>query len=319
MADVAPQGEVQQATPEQRLSAYLGVSPAPQQAAPEPELSAPEQAEDVEGVEQLASADNAEAQPSTDEEPYEELEHLGKTYEVPVSLKKAFEENRANFTKATTEAKAIAALQQQVATRAQLVEAEAQFAKYAEPEANQKARLEAVLAEYKKLDWYNMSPEQYSEQRKNRDLVAEQLEDAKAALQAKRQEFEGWRTQRSQEMLRHGQEYLNKVIPNFQAEETRLRIAQTAMQMGYTNEEVASMSDPRLVVALHKAAQWDRLQASKPSVQNKVAKAAPRVRTSAPQGQSQAAVEKEKSLRARLKQSGDYRDAAALLAARLAR
>ena len=112
-------------------------------------------------------------------------------------------------------------------------------------------------------------------------------------------------------------EYLQKVIPNFQADETRQRIASTAKVLGYTDEEVASLNDPRLVVALHKAAQWDRLQANKPQATNKAGKAPPVTRPGSNTTANNAAVAKQNALRARLKKSGDLKDVAALLESRM--
>jgi len=321
MADVPAQAEVQQASPEDRLAAFMsGSLPATRaQPAPAQEAAQPEDQDAVdtpvdETEEDVAVAPDEQAAP---EEAFDELEHLGKTYEVPVSLKKAFEENRSLATKSAQSAKAAETLAAQLHIKAQLLDAETQFNRYAESEITEKARLEGVLGQYKKLDWYGMAPEQYAENRRNRDILAEQLEDVKSTLSKKRGEYDGWRMQQGREVLNRGVEYLQKVIPNFQADETRSRIAQTAKGLGYTDEEVGNLHDPRLVVALHKAAQWDRLQANKPQATNKAGKAPPVARSGSNVSANNAAVAKQNALRARVKKSGDLKDVAALLETRL--
>lgn len=303
-------------TPEQRMVNLLGgaTEPAEQQAAESPadEVAQPA-ADDTSEVSTEAPDQAAEEQPAEDTEPLEELVHLDKTYEVPASLKKAFEENRAMATRSAQAAKQAEALFAHINAQAQVVEAESKFKEWAATEIGEKDRLEAILSQYKKLDWYGMSPEQYQEHRRNRDIVAEQLDDAKKAVDGKKSQFDSWKKQRVDEVIAKGQEYLTKVIPNFAAEDTRINIAKQAVSLGFTKEELASNSDPRFIVALHKAAQWDRAQANKSVVANKVSKAAPAVKAGSSNASNNSAVAKEKALRARLKQTGSLNDAAALL------
>jgi len=318
MSDVAAQAEV---PIESRLEAYFGGTPVePATKAPaateadDTVVGAPETDDVPEGIDPTAEA---VAEQPEGEEPFEELTHLDKTYEVPVSLKKAFEENRAMATRAAQTAKQAEALLQHVNAQAQLVQAETGFNKWAESELSEKARLEGVLAQYKKLDWYAMSPEQYAENRRNRDILAEQLADAEKALGGKREQYQGWRSQQYNEMLSKGVEYLRKAVPNFESESTRNVIAAEAKALGFTQAEVESLADPRVVVALHKAAQWDRLQASKPATQNKVAKAAPIVRAAGSDSQRTEAQSKHIAARARLKKTGSVDDFAAALLTRM--
>jgi hypothetical protein len=304
------------ASPEDRLAAYFGGGESAATTADEP----PQPTADAAPTE--VSADQppetgADDQPAEDTEPFEELTHLNKTYEVPASLKKAFEENRAMATRAAETAKHASSLLEHAKAQAQLAEAESRFNEWAATEIGEKQRLEALLGQYKKLDWYNMAPDQYQEHRRNRDIIAEQLDDAKKSVDAKRSQYDNWRKAQSDELIAKGQEYLSKVIPNFAAEDTRTLIAKQGVSLGYSPQELSDNKDTRLIVALHKAAQWDKLQASKQATTNKVSKAAPVVKPGASVATNNAAVAKEKALRARLKQSGNVNDAAALLLQRM--
>lgn len=318
--DIASEAVPQGPTPEQRIAAFLGGStpaPAPKAASPAAEATVEKpvsQEPDDEAVAAEDGTEPAEQQQADDgEEPFEELTHLDKTYEVPASLKKAFEENRAMATRSAQAAKQAEALAQQVNAQAQFIQAETQFQKYAETEMSEKVRLEAVLNQYKKLDWYAMSPEQYAENRRNRDILAEQLSDVEKTLEGKRQEYQGWRTQQYQEVVNSGKEYLRKVIPNYSSDDVLMSIAQQAISVGFSQAEVANMTDPRLVVALHKAAQWDKLQSGKSLAQKKVGKATPVVKPGASTSSNSTTAVREKALRARLKQTGNVNDMAALL------
>ena len=321
MADVPAQAEV---PVESRLEAFFGgapVEPATKAPAPAPAVDgtaaeAPEAPEVTEGVESAAD-EAAETQPEGDE-PFEELTHLDKTYEVPASLKKAFEENRALATRSAQTAKQYEALVQHATAQTQLVQAEAQFAEYAKPEMSEKAQLSAVINQYRNaLADPTLDRDLRLDYMGKLEAYRAQLETVEGKIGDKQKQYQSWRSQQRQQMLSAGAEYLQKVIPNFAAENTRQSIAQQAVALGYTQDEVANMEDPRLVVALHKAAQWDRLQASKPATQNKVAKAAPIVRPAGSDSQRTEAQSKHIAARARLKKTGSVDDFAAALLTRM--
>ena len=80
--------------------------------------------------------------------------------------------------------------------------------------------------------------------------------------------------------------------------------------IGYTDEQLAQVYDHRAVVALWKAAQYDKLVKSKSGVVKKVAEAPKTLKPGT--GTTQNADDKSKKLRQQLKKSGKARDAAAL-------
>lgn len=316
MADVPASAEVPAST-EDRLAAYLiGEQPAPRQAIAQPAPTSEEpidQPADEAGAEVVAPPQDDAEQTEADE-PFEELDHLGKTYEVPVSLKKAFEENRAMATKASQTAKQAETLLQHVNAQAQLIQAEAQFAEYAKPEMSERAQLDAVIKQYRNaLADPSLDRDLRMDYMGKMEAFKAQLEQVQAKIDEKQGQYKSWRSQQRQQMLNAGQEYLHKVIPSFAQDQTKLSIAQQAAQLGYTQDEISNMEDPRLVHALHKAAQWDRLQATKPQASSKTGKAPPVARPGSNNSANNAAVAQQNALRARLKKSGDYKDAAALL------
>jgi hypothetical protein len=151
--------------------------------------------------------------------------------------------------------------------------------------------------------------------------MAEKVEREKqlAAVQAERQRVQ-------QEQLSHQQAQLQKhiqqeqaklveAIPDFKddvkAEVIRRDIRSYAKSIGFTDQELSQVYDSRAVLALYKAAQFDKLMANKGAATKKVATAPKTIRpgTSNPQSSQNEAMKKE---RARLRQTGNKKDAARL-------
>ena len=151
--------------------------------------------------------------------------------------------------------------------------------------------------------------------------MAEKVEREKQlqAVQAERQRVQ-------QEQMAHQQSQLQKhiqgeqaklmeAIPEFKddvkAEVVRRDIRNYAKSIGFTDQELSQVYDSRAVLALYKAAQYDKLMANKGAATKKVAVAPKTIRpgTSNPQSSENEAVKKE---RARLRQSGNKKDAARL-------
>jgi len=107
---------------------------------------------------------------------------------------------------------------------------------------------------------------------------------------------------------------LTQSLPEFsdkaKGEQIRNDIRSYAKKVGFTDEELSSVYDSRHVLVLHKAAQWDKLQASKSGVKKKVAKAPKMVKGGAKVKQN--STDRTKKQMQRLQQSGSARDAAAI-------
>lgn len=113
--------------------------------------------------------------------------------------------------------------------------------------------------------------------------------------------------QARQAALAEGFAALPKLIPGFNAQ-TAKKIAENTKTYGFTDDDLAGITDPRLVQALHDAQQWRSLQAKKPSAMQKVADAPKLMKSSAPQKQSPNAAALD-----RLKRHGRIDDLASLL------
>lgn len=142
-----------------------------------------------------------------------------------------------------------------------------------------------------------------------------QLQAVQAERQRVQQEQMTYQQAQLQKHIQGEQAKLMEAIPEFKddvkAEVVRRDIRNYAKSIGFTDQELSQVYDSRAVLALYKAAQYDKLMANKGAATKKVAVAPKTIRpgTSNPQSSENEAVKKE---RARLRQSGNKKDAARL-------
>ena len=151
--------------------------------------------------------------------------------------------------------------------------------------------------------------------------MAEKVEREKqlAAVQAERQRVQQEQAAHQQALLQKHiqgeQAKLIEAIPEFKddvkAEIVRRDIRNYAKSIGFTDQELSQVYDSRAVLALYKAAQYDKLMANKGAATKKVANAPKTIRpgTSNPQSSENEAMKKE---RAKLRQTGNKKDAVRL-------
>ncbi len=144
---------------------------------------------------------------------------------------------------------------------------------------------------------------------KKEQLLAVQTEQQRIA-----QEQNAVRADEMQKFVANEAVKLAEAYPEFsdkaKGEQIRNEIRNYGKKVGFTDQELSSVIDHRQVIVLQKAAQWDKLQASKSGVKKKVAKAPKMVKSGAKVKQS--VTDKQKKQQRRLLQTGDARDAAAL-------
>lgn len=151
--------------------------------------------------------------------------------------------------------------------------------------------------------------------------MAEKVEREKQlqAVQAERQRVQQEQAAHQQALLQKHiqgeQAKLMEAIPEFKddikAEVVRRDIRNYAKSIGFTDQELSQVYDSRAVLALYKAAQYDKLMANKGAATKKVATAPKTIRpgTSNPQSSETEAIKKE---RAKLRQTGNKKDAVRL-------
>jgi len=142
----------------------------------------------------------------------------------------------------------------------------------------------------------------------------EQLQIVQAEQERIAQQQNSDREANMQNYVEQEAQKLTQSLPEFsdkaKGEQIRNDIRSYGKKVGFTDEELSSVYDSRHVLVLHKAAQWDKLQASKSGVKKKVAKAPKMVKGGAKVKQN--STDRTKKQMQRLQQSGSARDAAAI-------
>lgn len=269
-----------------------------------------------------AEGDETEAdeQPSeeveTESEPEdsEELEFDGKKLAIPKGTPPALVESvkalasdlKADYTRKTQE---VADNRKSLEQRYEAIQQQEQLLSANFMKAVEYKALQDRLSQFEQLDWQSLADSDPSQATKL-NLAYQGLQREAGKLYNELQQGEAQRqhmtAQQQRQVIEQGQKELAKRIPNWGAPIAK-QISEASQGYGFTADELAKVADPRLVLALHDAMQWKKLQADKPKAMQKVS-AAPKVLKpgSAQPRTNQAALE-------RLKKSGRIEDLASLL------
>jgi len=130
---------------------------------------------------------------------------------------------------------------------------------------------------------------------------------------SQQQEYE--RGQHLQRTIAEESQKLVDAVPDFadpvKRDSLRKNIREFGKQLGWSDQELASVYDSRAVLTLYKAMQYDKLVASKPEINKKVSQA-PKVMKSGVSMPRDSNSEELKKLKVRAKQSGRVADAASV-------
>ena len=277
--------------------------------------------EDVEFEAEEADDDTEESEDDSeieDEEVVEEeqtftIKAAGEEKEVTLDeLKKSYQLG-SDYTKKT----------QEVAEQRKVIEQEAKAIIEARKVRDDYAQRLQAVEEF--LVGSNDSPEDLAAMKENDPIgyavkVAEmtekkeQLQQVQSERERLAQEQNAVRSDEMQKFVAQEAQKLTQSLPEFsdkaKGEQIRNEIRNYGKKVGFTDDELSQVYDSRHVLVLHKAAQWDKLQASKSGVKKKVAKAPKTMKGGAKVKQT--VTDRTKKQHKRLLQTGDARDAAAL-------
>lgn len=258
MSEVAEQEQSSAPAPESSLEDRL-VSKLFGNEQPEEE-EGQEQPEGEESSETIAAdeqSDEGEERPAEGAE-LVEVEFSGKQYKLPPELKDALMA-QSDYTRKTQE---VAEQRRMLDAERLMQQQEAQFQQVVAPEMQQLQQLDWQLAAYKGLDWSAMDTETMTRTR----VALDQLKDARneilQSVNGKRQQFDAHMQGVMQQAREVGNNYLKKHIPNWGAETGR-ELTSYAISEGYSDVELSTLTDARMIKTLWKARQWDQLQSQK--------------------------------------------------------
>jgi Tfp pilus assembly protein PilN len=312
-----PQGSVDNSVSGAANAFMSFLEPQAEEAKAQPEPSAEEQVEysaESESEEQDVSAEEAESQE-------EEVEELPK-YRVKVSgeeVEVSLDELLNGYSRTADYQKKTQSLaEQRKAVEAERVKID-EAAKTRETYAQRLQVIEQLLqqqdqgqdlASLKSEDPIAYAVAMGEKMERDKQLQAVQME-----RQRVQQEQQSHQQIQLQKHIQAEQAKLVEAIPEFKddvkAEVIRRDIRNYAKAQGFTDQELSQVYDSRAVLALYKAAQYDKLMAGKGVTSKKVANAPKTIRpgTSNPQSSENETAKKD---RAALRQSGNKKDAARL-------
>lgn len=232
----------------------------------------------------------------------------GSDIEVPISELKASYLRHSDYTQKTQalaeeRKQAEAAVAQQFQQALQLTRDHAKL-----------LSLQEDLSVYQKADWnalYAQDPNEAGRLQAQWRQTEAQARELAAGLQSAALQSSQAQAQRLQQATQQAMEALQREIPGFGAE-TIKAARETALAHGFSEAELAGITDARTFKVLHEAAQWRALQAKKPAVQNKVAAAPPKA--TKPGSATQPSTRKEVAFK-QMQSKRDVNSLAAFLAA----
>ena len=222
-----------------------------------PDREADAEAE-VEQSEEL-EAEQVEASPDTKPDEFFEFEADGKKYQLPKALEKAVLQEK-DYTQKTQKVaeqlRNVEMLQQQ----ANIARIEQTFREAVAEEVQQVAMIDAEIKQLGNIDWQNLDTDAIIRARAKIDQYKMLRDEIAGKIESKRAEHESKVVQTFSELKAKATERVKQIIPNWN-DEVAKAVKAHALADGYTEAEMSNIYDPRHVATLHKAWQYDQLQA----------------------------------------------------------
>lgn len=275
----------------------------------EPQFNDPAQAEEP-GTEQAEAPEGQEpaqgAEPQSEEVEVEfDLGSEKRSYRIPKEISDRFIQH-ADYTRKTQD---LAELRRVSLAEREAANLEKAFDQQTVQERNHLAILDAQIGQFQSVNWGAIEDTgQLIKLREQLNQLKDQRATVADAIKAKRQGFDEKIKSFTQEASAAGLKYIQQHIKSYD-EKTQAALKDYGLREGYTPDELSKIIDPRIVVTLWKASQWDSLQSSKAGVLNKAQQAAPVVRP----GATQKTVSRVQQMDKRFKEakSGNQKKAAA--------
>ena len=232
---------------------------------PAAEQEAPEQATDTEGQ---PEGEPAQEVPQASEAV--EVEFEGKTHKVAPEIKDALL-RQSDYTKKTQE---VAEARKVVAEQEKLLQAQTEVHQTSLDDLANLRAVDAEIAKFAKVDWSQLDTDNLVRTRMALDQLKEQRGVIQGQIQGKANQFQQKRADAMAKAAASGRALVAQKVPGFD-DKVAQELIGYAKGEGFTDAEINGMYDPRVIVLMHKAAQWDKLQASKSDVTKRANSAPP--------------------------------------------
>lgn len=248
---------------------------APKEAAPEEDATENEGAKD--STDETPAEEVEPDQAPADEE---EVEIDGDTFKVPKKLAEAVlrQKDYTQKTQAVAEEKRI------VEDKRHYLDAREQLLSASFKDAAELQSMQSQLEQYAAVDWNTLiadDPQQAMRLSMGRQELQSRIAERQNALQKTVADMRATTAQHLAKQLEMGRAELQRRVGTLN-EADRKNTWQQGVALGFTEAELQSIPDPRIMHALYKAAKWDALQTAKPKAMQKVVEAPKAIRPVAP-------------------------------------
>lgn len=244
-----------------------------------------------------------------------ELELEGKTVRVPQEVKDGYL-RQSDYTRKTQD---LASLQRQAQATVQQQQLVSQFNEQTKDDQQRLAQIKGELARYRQIDLTNLDTDQYIKTRAYLDQLKDQASEIEKTLTEKATDVQQKYQRLRQESARNAYDYIARSIKEWQpGSSVEREVAGYASTSGVPPEVFADLAVmyPGAAVAFYKAAQFDKLQATKGTAVKAATKAPPVVKPGAVTSNQSSAAQRYKKDRELLKTTGS-RDAGVRIFERL--
>lgn len=189
----------------------------------------------------------------------------------------------------------------------------AEVQQYAQ-EIGQLQSIDADLKQYEQVDWGALraeDPVSYAAHMADYQAARAQRGDIVAGIQQKQQQLTAAQRQAFVQQSQEAQQHMATIVPGFGKEHIG-QMREFGQKTGFTAEELAGVSDKRMLEVLWKAAQFDKQQSTTQQAIKKVAALPTKAAKAAPAAKPAAQLKIEQQTR-RLQQTGSLKDFAAAL------
>lgn len=284
----------------------------------EPQQQAAEEGEVPETEEEVESGVEGDSEEETPETGTLKLTHNGEEVEVPMDEAIALAQQGYDYTQKTQklaeERKVVEMQAQAVKAQEQAIKQQAETQQALIKEIAEVTAIDKELARYQAVDWNSLS-ESDPVQTQKLWIQYQQLQNSRTQalnqLQQKHGHLEQQRALNAQAQLEQARTELLKAFPNWNADIAK-DIRETGKSYGFSDDDLSSVTDPRMVKVLHDAAQFRKLQAQKGNVKQKV-QGKPAVVKPGSKDTQTASRAKNVELRQYLRKTGDMHAAAKLI------
>lgn len=282
----------------------------------EDEVETEEVSEEEEASEEVETEDTGEEEAEEEtEDPSYTIKVDGEEYEVNLEELKAGYQRQSDYTR---KSQALAeGRKENEAIQSERIRLEQERQMYANGLQMLKEQQSAKLQEFKDVDWENLKEEDPYAYMLKKDEYRDAQDKARNAAQQQQIVQQQQKQQEAQSRATFVQDQYSQLVnalPEWGNKESTVKedIRKFAISSGYAPEEVDQLADHRSVLILKKAMEFDKLT-KKVAPKKKAIKKVPKVQKSGRgKVKSEAADDKTKKKRARLRKSGHQDDAASV-------